>query len=159
MIQISIIIERNVRRGFILSSLITLGSYIIISLTMGSFFAGFFLFSDIEFVLGTVFGGIYALNKRLEDQSFLKIGAFTGLIGGIISSLLIGFYEMILRGIIFGPNIGIFMFFFGISLISGIVIGLVGGALIATYYTYKDMKKVSEEETLEDDFFDDLIKK
>ncbi|MHA2036796.1 MAG: hypothetical protein ACW98X_10205 [Promethearchaeota archaeon] len=160
MVQISIIIERNLRNGFILFSLIAFGSYIIIDLTIGSFFAGFFLFSDVEFVLGTVFGVIYATHNRQEHQSYLKIGALTGAIGGIISSVLIGLYEFIFIAIIFGPDMGIFFFFLGISLISGIVIGLIGGALIATYYNYKELKgETKEDDSLKDDFFDDLIKK
>ena len=125
---------------------------------MGFSFSGFYLFADFEFALGTIFGVIFALNKRQEDQPILKSGVYTGLIGGILSSILIGLYEMIYLAIISGPNIWNFILFLLLSIVSGIVIGLIGGALISTYYTYKDMKVETEEETLDDDFFDDLIK-
>ncbi len=122
-------------------------------------FAGFYLFADINFVLGTIFGVVITLNNRLEHQSILKSGVIVGLAGGLLSSFFISLYEMIISAIFFSPNVAIFFFFLGLSLITGIVVGLIGGALIGTYYTYRDLKNVSEEETIDDDFFDDLIKK
>jgi hypothetical protein len=65
---------------------------------------------------------------------------------------------MILFGFLYAPNISVFILFFGVSVISGIVIGLIGGALIGSYYMYKELKGESEEETVDDDFYDDLIK-
>ncbi len=126
---------------------------------MGFIFTGFYLFADIQFVLGTIFGVIITLNNRQQDQALVISGVITGIIGGIISSVFISLYQMILYAIFYGPSISIFLLYLGLSLISGIVIGLIGGAIIATYYTYREMKGESEEETLDDDFFDDLIKK
>ena len=163
MIQISILRERNINRGVLFSGLITVGSYItvsIISIGVGFVFSGFYLFADIYFALGTIFGVIITLNNKPEHQKMLNSGAITGAVGGILSSAFISLYQMILLAILYGPNITIFFIYFGVSIISGIVIGLIGGSLIATYYTYKEMKgETTEEETLEDDFFDDLIKK
>ncbi|MHA2280796.1 MAG: hypothetical protein ACXAC5_08080 [Promethearchaeota archaeon] len=150
-------------RGITISVLITSASYIIvsiISIMVGFDFSGLYLFADIHFVLGTIVGVIITLNNREEHHSILKSGAFTGVIGGILSAFIISFYEMILIAILIVPDITIFMIFLGLSLISGIVIGLIGGSLIATYYTYKEMKgETREEETLDDDFYDDLIEK
>lgn len=149
-------------RAITISSLITSGSYItisIISMIVGFTFGGIYLFGDIYFLLGTIFGVVNILNNREEHQSILKSGVFTGVIGGIFSSFFISLYQMILIAILIGPNITIFIVYFGLSIISAIVIGLIGGALIGTYYTYRDLKKVSEEETVDDDFYDDLIKK
>ena len=157
MIQISILRERNIRRGILISVLITLVIYIIIS-NIGLGFAGFYLFADIEFALGTIFGVIIALNNKQEDQSILGSGVIVGIAGGILSSVFLGLYEMILFGFLFAPNISVFIFFFGVSVISGIVIGLIGGALIGSYYMYKELKGESEEETVDDDFYDNLIK-
>ena len=126
---------------------------------MGFIFAGFYLFADIEFALGTIFGVIITLNNRQEDQSILKTGVIVGITGGIVSSAFIGLYEMILLAILGGPNIGIFLLYFGVSIVTGIVVGLLGGALISTYYMYKEVKGESEEETADDDFYDDLIEK
>ena len=157
MIQISILRERNIRRGILISVLITLVTYIIISIT-GLGFNGFYLFADIEFALGTIFGVIIALNNKQEDQSILGSGVIVGIAGGILSSVFLGLYEMILFGFLFALNISVFILFFGVSVISGIVIGLIGGALIGSYYMYKELKGESEEETVDDDFYDDLIK-
>ena len=157
MIQISILRERNIRRGILISVLITLVIYIIISIT-GLGFNGFYLYADIEFALGTIFGVIIALNNKQEDQSILGSGVIVGIAGGILSSVFLGLYEVILFGFLFAPNISVFILFFGVSVISGIVIGLIGGALIGSYYMYKELKVESEEETVDDDFYDDLLK-
>ena len=137
--------------------LITLVIYIIISIT-GLAFTGFYLFADIEFALGTIFGVIIALNNKQEDQSILGSSVIVGIAGGILSSVFLGLYEMILFGIFFALNITVFILFFGVSVISGIVIGLIGGALIGSYYMYKELKGESEEEPVDDDFYDDLLK-
>jgi hypothetical protein len=148
-------------RGITISSLITSGSYItisIISIIVGFVFAGIYLFGDIYFVLGTIFGVIITLNNREEHQSILKSGVFTGVLGCILSSFFISLYQMIVIAILIGPNIAIFFLYFGLSLISAIVIGLIGGALISTYYTYKEMKGESEVETFDDKFFNGIKK-
>ena len=150
MIQFSILREWNVSRGYLISAIITLVSYIIIF----NYYGGYLLYADIEFGLGTIFGVIYTLSNRQEDQSIMATGAIVGIAGGIISSALIGLFQMILA-----PNIIVFVYFFGTHIISGIAIGLVGGALTATYYMYKEIKSESKEEDEEDDFFKDLIEK
>lgn len=55
-----------------------------------------------------------------------------------------------------------FFYILGIFLLSGVAIGLLTGALIGTYYMYKEMKedtKVEKDDHLDDDFFNDLIEK
>ncbi|MBY8984650.1 MAG: hypothetical protein KGD65_06275 [Candidatus Lokiarchaeota archaeon] len=61
--------------------------------------------------------------------------------------------------ILFGLNILALLLYLVNLLISVLVIGIIGGALIGTYFMYKEVKGESEEETLDDDFYDDLIKK
>ncbi|MFW9824487.1 MAG: hypothetical protein ACFFE4_16205, partial [Candidatus Thorarchaeota archaeon] len=131
-------------RGIITSALITTGSYIflsIISIIVGFVFAGFYLFADVHFVLGTVIGVIFTLNNREKNQGILKSGAFAGVLGGILSAFLISFYQLILIAILIVPDITVFFLYLGLSLISGIAIGLIVGALISTYYTYREMKQ------------------
>lgn len=162
MIQISIIREWNVIRGITISTSITVGSYItisIISIIGGFIFDGLYLFADIQFALGTIFGVIITLKNRQQEHSIIKSGAIVGITGGILSSVFIGLYQMILLAIFYFPDISIFFIYFGVSVISGIAIGLIGGALIGSYYMYKEMKGEREDEHLEDDFFDDLIEK
>ncbi len=159
MIKLSILREWNVSRGYISSAIVTLVSYIIISLIWNFQFVGFYLYADVEFGLGTVVGVIIALNNRQEDQSIMATGAIVGIVGGILSSALIGLYQMIIVAIAFAPEIYVFIFYFGTHVVSGIVIGLVGGALTGTYYMYKEIKGESKKEDEEDDFFKDLIEK
>lgn len=159
MSQISIIRETNVIRGIVVASLVTLVSYVIISIIWNYEFVGFYLLADIEFALGTIFGVITTLNKRQEDQRILLTGAIVGVIGGVLASALIGFYQMIIIAIVYAPDMYVFIFYFGTHLISGIVIGLIGGALSGTYYMYKEVKGESKEEETEDDFFADLMEK
>ncbi|MHA2181635.1 MAG: hypothetical protein ACXAAH_09455 [Promethearchaeota archaeon] len=107
--------------------------------------------------MGTIAGVIFTLSKREEDQAILKTGVITGAIGGVSSSIFISFYQMFLVAVVYVPNITVFFLYLGLSLVSGIVIGLIGGALISTYFTYKEMKGESKEEDLiRDDFYDDL---
>lgn len=159
----SILGDRNIRIGIAISVLGTVVSYIIVSIiaSIGGFiFAGFYLYADIEFVIGTILGVGIGLNNYQQDKSILKSGVILGIIGSILSSIFIGFYHLILIAIIFSVlDFSFFLLYFGVSVISGIVIGLLGGALIATYYTYKQEKRRSEQDDSEDDFFDDLIKK
>ena len=85
MIKFSILSEWNVSRGYIISAIVTLVSYIIISIIWKFQFAGFYLYADVEFGLGTVFGVIIALKNRQEDQSILATGAIVGIVVGILS--------------------------------------------------------------------------
>jgi hypothetical protein len=72
---------------------------------------------------------------------------------------MIGLYQMIIFAIPYGLDIFIFVFYFLTRIISGVVIGLIGGALIGTYYMYKELKGESTEDETVDDFLDGLKKK
>ena len=159
MIQISILRSRNVSRGITISSIITIVSYIIISIIWRAEFVGFYLYNETEFALGTIVGAIIALNNREENQSILSTGAIVGAVGGVLSSAMIGLYQMIIFAIPYGLDIFIFVFYFLTRIISGVVIGLIGGALIGTYYMYKELKGESTEDETVDDFLDGLKKK
>jgi hypothetical protein len=162
-IQISILKERNVNWGITISVLVTFVFYLIISLIsfrVGyTVYVGYFLYADLEFLVGTIFGVIFALKYREPEQSILKYGTLVGLIGGFFSSLFITIYDVFITGVIGNINFVVFIVFFGFVALSGLVIGAIAGALISTFYMYKVMKGESEDEHLDDDFFDDLIEK
>lgn len=148
--------EQNIYAGITISVLITVISYIIISvismLVGFNIYPGFFLFADLEFVLGTLFGVIFFLKNRRPDQSILKYGIVVGIVGGIISSIFISLYMWIL----------FFYFSFFIAylvntLITGIVIGLLIGVILNFYFMYKEAKGEDKEEYYGDEFFKDLI--
>ncbi|MFW9895133.1 MAG: hypothetical protein ACFFD7_04945 [Candidatus Thorarchaeota archaeon] len=110
--------------------------------------------------MGTVIGVIFTLNNREKNQKILKSGAITGVLGGVLSAFFISFYQLILIAILIVPDITVFFLYLGLSLISGIAIGLIVGALISTYYTYREMKGETKvkESSIDDDFnFDELI--
>jgi len=162
--KISIIREKNVNWSISISALITTISYVIISiisLIVGDFiFYGLVLFADVEFLLGSIFGGIYFFKNRDPHQDFLKYGIIVGVIGGILSCIFVSTYQMIVVTIAGSGNIIVFFLYLGLTFISGAVIGLLSGTFIALYYSYKDVKgdKV-EKEHFDDKFFDDLIDK
>jgi len=147
-----------------ISASITTGSYVIISIIsmiVGELiYSGFVLFADLEFILGSIFGVLYFFKNREPHQDFLKYGVIVGILGGILSCVLISLYQTILIMIIVGGHIIIFFLWVGFTFLSGAVIGLLTGALIAVYYMYKDVKgDTEEEEHFDDEFFKDLIDK
>jgi hypothetical protein len=161
---INIIKERNVKWGILISAIVTTASYVtisIISIIVGFLiYGGFALFADLEFLLGSIFGLLYFFKNREPHQEFLKYGVIVGILGGILSCIFISIYQTALAIIAAGAPATVFFLYLGYTVLSGAVIGLLAGALIAVYYVYKDMKgeKVGKEH-FDDDFFKDLIDK
>lgn len=148
--------EQNIYAGITISVLITVISYIIISvisLLVGFLiFGGIFIFADLEYGLGTLFGVIFFLKNRRQDQSILKYGIVVGIVGGIISSFFISLYQWILLLYFY-----YFIRFLIYTLISGVFIGFLIGAILSGYYMYKEVKGERKEEYYDDEFFKDLI--
>ena len=158
------ITEKNVKASILLSALITTILYVIISIIsiiVGTLiYSGIALFADLEFLAGSVVGVIYFLKTREPHQEMLKYGVYVGILGGILSCIFISIYQTILVMITIAGPVTVFFLYLGFTFLSGAVIGLLVGAIIAVYFVYKDMKgdKV-EEEHFDDDFFKDLIDK
>lgn len=148
--------EPNIYAGITISVLITVISYIIISiisLSVGfDIYPGYFLFADLEYTLGTLFGVIFFLKNRRPDQSILKYGIVVGIVGGIISSFFISLYMWILLF-----YFSFFVAYLVTTLITGIFIGLLIGAILSAYFMYKEVKGEGKEEYYDDEFFKDLI--
>lgn len=129
---------------------------------MWPIYSGAFLYADLQFLLGSIPGIVYTLRRCQSDQSFLKYGITVGVLGGIFSSVINSIYELfllLLRGVV---TILALFFVLGIFLVSGVVIGLLTGALLGTFYVYKEMKtesKVETDDKVDDDFYADLIDK
>jgi len=161
---INIIGEENVKWGILISAIITTTFYVIISIismVIGTLiFIGFYLVADLEFLVGSIFGVVNFFKNREPNQDFFKYGIIVGIFGGILSCVFISIYQTMLVLITVSGPVTVFFFYFILTIISGAVIGLLTGALIAVYYMYKDMKgdKV-EKEHFDDDFFKDLIDK
>ncbi|MFX0082364.1 MAG: hypothetical protein ACFE94_11500 [Candidatus Hodarchaeota archaeon] len=160
----NIIRERNVKWGILISALVTTASYITISIISiiidFLIYTGFFLFADLEFLLGAIFGLLYFFKNREPHQEILKYGIIVGIFGGVLSCMFISIYQTVLAMIAAGTSATVFFLYLGYTLLSGAVIGLLAGALMAFYYVYKEMKgeKVGKEH-FDDEFFKDLIDK
>jgi len=161
---ITIFREKNVNESILISAIVTTIFYVIlsiISMVVGKvIYSGYLLFADIEFLLGSILGGIYFFKNREPHQDFLKYGVIVGVLGGVLSCVFISIYQTILIMITVGGPIFIFFLYLGFTFLSGAIIGLLTVTIIAVYYVYKDMKgdKV-EKEHIDDEFFRDLIDK
>ena len=100
MVQITLIKEKNVSWGIVISGLVTFISYLIIEFATGFQFGGFYVSNDIQFILGTIVGVIFTLRYREPHQAILKYGIIVGILGGIMASALICLFLLVL----FGPN-------------------------------------------------------
>ena len=98
------------------------------------------------FAFGTVLGVIYVLKTRKPEDSILKFGVFTGVIGGFFSSFFITLYEWIRFAVYYGPDVNAFLVFLGYLAVSGIMIGLIVGALVSAYFMYRGVKSERAEE-------------
>ena len=113
-------------------------------------FWGLLLFRDIDFLLGSIIGVIFALKNRTPGQSPLKIGIMVGILGGFLSTIAPTIY------ICASYQLPIDYYFFNIVILSmtGLVIGSIVGLLIGYYYKKKDAKaKYSKD----DGFYQGLI--
>ena len=118
------------------------------------------LIADFQFILGTIIGVVYSLRNSQPGQPLMKYGIMVGILGGVFSTIIISLYETLLLILAGGGSIFSFFALVGVIIISGVVIGLFIGAILGTYYIYKEMKgndKSEEDEHLNDDFFKDLI--
>lgn len=147
---------KNIFRGITISVVVTVIAYLIISIIsiIGDFiFSGFFLFADLQFLFGTVFGVVYFIKTRQPDQSILKYGVIVGIVGGVISSFFISLYQSILLF-----NAYYFFIYLLPCLISGVFVGFLIGVIISVYFMYKEVKEERPEKHYDDEFFKDLIK-
>ena len=147
--------ENNLNTGITIFVSITFVAYISTIL----YYPGYFLYADLQFLFGAILGGIFTLKYRKPEQSILKYGIFTGIGGGFLSSVFITLYQAVFIFVGSGVNIGYFLIILGFVSLSGIVIGVIAGALLGAYYMYKDMRGENEEEGIDDDFYKELSEK
>lgn len=144
--------ERNVQIGFLLIVIPTFIVYI----TTIQLFAGFFLFSDIQFIIGVLIGEIYALKNLTSDQTYLKCGIIVGVFGGVLAAFAVSIWDTVYYFLNF---IG-FLVVFGNFIITGAIIGLIIGGIMGSFFMYREMKEDTYEEekrTIDEDFYKDLI--
>jgi hypothetical protein len=143
--------EYNQASGVILFILVTFVLTIII-LTVYPNWYGIYLFQDLEFLAGAFVGMLFALKNRKPDQRPINFGIITGIIGGALASLAPGFY----MGFLYRLNVYWIIVTIGFLCITGLIMGLIIGAILGWFYKNKDMRE-KEPDTVRDDFFQDLI--
>ena len=146
--------ENNIQSGIILFSIITFVIYLLTSWI----YSGYLTFADLQFTIGAIIGVRFALINRNEKQSPLKYGIIVGVSGGALASVFISFYEWIIYSIVREFNIVVLFVYLGYVLIAGLVIGLIIGALTSVIISSKELKRLEDEENVDEDFFKDLIK-
>jgi len=142
--------ERNVKLGLIFNTIASTIAF----LTTHTFIVRIYLVFDVQFLIGTVIGVIYALRNRTSDQKILTCGIIVGIVGGIVSAFLIS----LLYILIYYPNFIIFILTFFYIVLTGIPVGILGGGIISGFFLYFDMKRENgDEDKYGDDFYKDLI--
>jgi hypothetical protein len=148
--------ENNVESGIIVNILISFVLYI----STWYIYAGFVLYGDLQFLVGSIVGVYITIKNKKPDQSILKYGIITGIIGGVFSSILVALFDWILYSLRVGFNIFSFFILLLLMLLSGLAVGLLGGAGVGAYYMYKEVKGekiLKRDNGLDEDFFKDLI--
>ena len=146
--------ERNIEAGIILFSIFSFFIYI----STRIFYAGYILFADLHLLVGSIIGIRFTLKNQKEEQTTLKTGVITGLGGGVLATLLMSIFEWIIFSLVEEFNPFALLIFFGYYVISGVVIGLLMGAIVSTYFMYIEVKRPEEvDKHIDEDFFKDLI--
>ena len=145
--------ERNIEAGIILFSLFSFFIYI----STRRIYAGYLLFADLQLLIGAIIGVRFTLKNQKTEQATLKTGVITGIGGGALAILFISVYEWIGFSLVEGFNIIVFFVFFGFYIISGGVVGLLMGAMVSSFYMYKEVERPEEDKHIDEEFFKDLI--
>ena len=145
--------ERNIEAGIILFSLFSFFIYI----STRRIYAGYLLFADLQLLIGAIIGVRFTLKNQKTEQATLKTGVITGIGGGALAILFISVYEWIGFSLVEGFNIIVFFVFFGFYIISGEVVGLLMGAMVSSFYMYKEVERPEEDKHIDEEFFKDLI--
>jgi len=118
----------NMVIGVLLSGLITSIFFLILPI-------GFFFLGDILLVIGSCIGLYFTFKKRKDSQLHIKTGVIVGLVGSVLSLMLIGLFNWIWSSIgyefdfIFLLNILVYLFVNNgiIYVVVGIILGYIFG--------------------------------
>jgi hypothetical protein len=147
--------ENNLESGILINAFVSFLLYI----ATWYVYPGIILYGDLQLLIGAIIGVRITIKYKNPDQSILKYGIITGIIGGVFGSILIATYIWILFSIGVGFSILILFWNILLFLFSGIAIGLLGGAALSAYYMYKEVKgeRIRKDTDLDEAFFKDLI--
>jgi len=126
----------NMLIGVLLCGLITSIFFMILP-------TGFFFLGDILLGIGSCIGLYFTFKKKKETQLHIKNGVIVGLVGSVLSLLLIGIFDWILYSLEFGLD---FLLFFEYLLflivyygIFYVAVGALLGYLFGSYYKRREI--------------------
>jgi len=125
----------NMMIGVLLCAFLTTILFIILP-------SGLFFMADMFLVLGNCIGLYITFKNRKESQLHIKTGLIVGLIGSVLSLILIGFFEWIFYSVDYGFDLIIFLshilYLFGANGIMYVVVGLILGYIFGSSYRNKE---------------------
>ena len=107
---------------------------------------GIFFIADIFLVLGNCIGLYFTFRYRKESQSHIKTGIIVGLVGSVLSLLLIScfdwiFYFIPTHGLDFILLLQYILFLFVYYGIMYVLVGIILGYIFGSYYRNREMVK------------------
>jgi len=126
----------NMIIGVLLIGLITSILFLILP------YASYFFLGDILLLIGTCCGLYFTFKKRKETQLHIKTGVIVGLVGSVLSLILIGLFYWIFNSIVNGIDF-IILFYWLLSLfvyngIIYVIVGIILGYLFGSSFRKKD---------------------
>ena len=115
-------------------------------------YAGVILLRDLDFLLGSIIGILFAFKYRKPNQTPLKLGILVGNIGGFVTATGTSIFVCT----IFQYSIYWFFFYLFWLSITGFVVGSIVGVLFGFYYKKKDAKA---KYLMDDEFYQGFIVK
>ncbi|MHA1472794.1 MAG: hypothetical protein ACTSQW_06840 [Promethearchaeota archaeon] len=125
----------NMIIGVLLSGLIT-------SIFFMVYPTGFFFLGDILLVIGSCIGLYFTFKKRKDTQLHIKTGVIVGLVGSVLSLVLIGLFNWIWYSIDYGFDfivlLDILIFLIVSNAIFYVIVGIILGYLFGYSFRNKD---------------------
>ncbi|MFW9969394.1 MAG: hypothetical protein ACFFDF_04275 [Candidatus Odinarchaeota archaeon] len=123
--------ERNIFAGLIILDLIAFISFVI-------FTYGIVYYGDIQILIGCFVGTRFTVKNVKPNQSFYIHGLVVSLGGSILAAISFTMFDWVY----FLDPISDLIIIFVAYLIEAIIIGLLVGSILATYYNYKRKRHV-----------------
>ena len=128
--------RHNMMIGILICALLTSILFIMIPI-------GFFFMADIYLVIGGGFGLYFTFKYRKESQSHIKTGLIVGLIGSVLSLLLIGFFDWMIYSLEYGFDLILFLnymlYVFVVNGLMYVLVGVILGYLFGYFYRNKEV--------------------
>ena len=121
--------------GVLLSGLIT-------SIFFMIYPTGFFFLGDILLVIGSCVGLYFTFKKRKDTQLHIKTGVIVGVVGSVLSLVLIGLFYWILSSVDYGFDfiflLDLLVYLFVSNGIMYVIVGIILGYFFGSSFRKKD---------------------